>query len=162
MHLDVDVRHVLPDLQVPTLILHRANDLLVPVGCARYMARRIPGACYRELAGPDHLFWLGDQDRTLGAIREFLAKTREGRLPRQTRPAPSRQPRARPTAGWQALTQAELDVVCLVVEGLTNREIGQRLFVSPRTVQTHLAHVFDKLALRRRSELAAMASHRFR
>ena len=50
--------------------------------------------------------------------------------------------RRRPAAGWESLTDAELDVVRLVAEGLTNPEIAARLFVSPRTVQTHLGHIF--------------------
>ncbi|MGH2813482.1 MAG: response regulator transcription factor [Actinomycetota bacterium] len=50
--------------------------------------------------------------------------------------------RRRPTFGWESLTEAELRVVGLAAEGLTNRQIGERLFVSRRTVATHLEHVF--------------------
>ena len=50
--------------------------------------------------------------------------------------------RKRPTSGWASLTPAELDVVRLVSEGLANNDIGTRLFVSPRTVQTHLTHIY--------------------
>jgi DNA-binding CsgD family transcriptional regulator len=55
--------------------------------------------------------------------------------------------------GWETLTRAEREVVRHVVEGLTNREIGERLFVSARTVETHLAHVFAKLGVSSRVEL---------
>ncbi len=55
--------------------------------------------------------------------------------------------RKRPASGWQALTPTELDVVRLVAEGLPNKDIATRLFVSPRTVQTHLTHVYTKLGL---------------
>ncbi|RZL83036.1 MAG: LuxR family transcriptional regulator [Rhodococcus sp. (in: high G+C Gram-positive bacteria)] len=55
--------------------------------------------------------------------------------------------RKRPTSGWAALTPTERDVVSLVSEGLGNKEIAARLFVSPRTVQSHLTHVFTKLGL---------------
>lgn len=61
--------------------------------------------------------------------------------------------RARPTTGWDALTKTELDVVALITRGLTARETGQRLFISPRTVETHVAHIFAKLGLSSRAEL---------
>jgi DNA-binding CsgD family transcriptional regulator len=55
--------------------------------------------------------------------------------------------RKRPTSGWASLTPAERDVVRLVSERLGNKDIGTRLFISPRTVQTHLTHVYTKLGL---------------
>ena len=54
----------------------------------------------------------------------------------------------RPADGWAALTDAEIAVVRLVAEGLTNREAAERLFVSPHTVSMHLRHVFTKLDIR--------------
>lgn len=54
----------------------------------------------------------------------------------------------------------ELDVVRLVTEGLTNLQIGERLFVSRGTVKTHLAHVFAKLGISTRAELATEATRR--
>lgn len=69
-----------------------------------------------------------------------------------------RGPRQRPSTGWASLTEAERNIVRLVAEGLTNREIGERLFVSPRTVQTHLAHVFDKLGVTSRKQLGHEAT----
>ncbi len=62
--------------------------------------------------------------------------------------------RKRPASGWASLTPTELDVVRLVNEGLSNKDIGTRLFVSPRTVQTHLTHVYNKLGLTSRMQLA--------
>jgi DNA-binding CsgD family transcriptional regulator len=62
--------------------------------------------------------------------------------------------RKRPASGWAALTPAERDVVRLVSEGLTNNDVATRLFVSPRTVQTHLTHVYTKLGLTSRVQLA--------
>lgn len=61
----------------------------------------------------------------------------------------------RPTTGWASLTRAERDVVALVAEGLTNRQVGERLVISRRTVQTHLAHIYTKLHLRSRQELVS-------
>jgi predicted ATPase/class 3 adenylate cyclase/DNA-binding CsgD family transcriptional regulator len=66
--------------------------------------------------------------------------------------------RKRPASGWQALTPTERDVVRLLSEGLGNKDIATRLFVSPRTVQTHLTHVYTKLGLTSRVQLAQEAA----
>lgn len=68
--------------------------------------------------------------------------------------------RKRPTAGWESLTPTEIVVVRLVSEGLTNKDIAARLFVSPRTVQTHLTHVYTKLGLTSRLQLVQAAADR--
>jgi DNA-binding CsgD family transcriptional regulator len=65
--------------------------------------------------------------------------------------------RKRPTSGWASLTPTERDVVRLVAEGLTNSDVATRLFVSPRSVQTHLTHVYDKLGLTSRVQLVQEA-----
>ncbi len=66
--------------------------------------------------------------------------------------------RKRASSGWASLTRAELDVVRLVSEGLGNKEVAARLFVSPRTVQAHLTHVYTKLGLASRVQLAQEAA----
>ncbi len=66
--------------------------------------------------------------------------------------------RKRPTSGWASLTPSERDVVRLVSEGLGNKDIGTRLFISPRTVQTHLTHVYTKLGLTSRVQLVQEAA----
>ena len=62
--------------------------------------------------------------------------------------------------GWDGLTPTELRIARLAAEGLTNRQIGQRLFISGRTVETHLGHVFAKLGLATRAQLAAEVARR--
>ncbi|MGB9306579.1 MAG: LuxR family transcriptional regulator [Mycobacterium sp.] len=68
--------------------------------------------------------------------------------------------RKRPATGWGSLTPMEQDVVRLVREGLGNKEIGARLFISPRTVQTHLTHVYAKLGVGSRVQLVQQAGRR--
>lgn len=68
--------------------------------------------------------------------------------------------RGRPRSGWASLTESERAVAGLVAEGLSNPQIGERLFVSRRTVQTHLTHIFAKLDLASRSHLAAEVTRR--
>ena len=72
----------------------------------------------------------------------------------------ARGPRKRPPGGWASLTPTESRVVELVAEGLTNPEIGERMFISRATVKTHLAHIFPKLDVHSRSELSAQAAAR--
>jgi pimeloyl-ACP methyl ester carboxylesterase len=76
MNMQIDVRHVLPAIRVPTLVLHRTGDRLTMVEQARYMARAIPGARLVELAGDDHSPFTGDQDAIVGEIEEFLTGIR--------------------------------------------------------------------------------------
>jgi pimeloyl-ACP methyl ester carboxylesterase/class 3 adenylate cyclase/DNA-binding CsgD family transcriptional regulator len=72
LNVEIDIRHVLPSIRVPTLVLHRKDDLTVPVQAGRYMAERIPGARYVELPGIDHLPFVGDQDAVLDEVEQFL------------------------------------------------------------------------------------------
>jgi DNA-binding CsgD family transcriptional regulator len=68
--------------------------------------------------------------------------------------------RRRPSTGWGSLTPTELDVVRLVVDGLNNPEIGSRLFMSRGTVKTHLSHIYAKLGVANRTELATLTTAR--
>ena len=66
--------------------------------------------------------------------------------------------RKRPATGWASLTPAELEVARLVGEGLRNDAIARRLFIAPGTVKVHLTHIFAKLSITTRTELAAQAA----
>ena len=66
--------------------------------------------------------------------------------------------RKRPATGWASLTPAELEVVRLVSKGLRNDAIARRLFIAPGTVKVHLSHIFTKLGITTRAELAAQAA----
>jgi class 3 adenylate cyclase/esterase/lipase len=75
----IDVRHVLPTIQAPTLILHRVGDKTVPVEAGRYLAQHIPGARYVELPGDDHLLQAFDQatlDLLIDETEEFITGAR--------------------------------------------------------------------------------------
>jgi pimeloyl-ACP methyl ester carboxylesterase len=77
MNRSVDVRPLLGQLDVPTLVVHRTGDRGTPIGAGRHLADSIPGAVLAELPGEDHLQWLGDQDALLDAVRAFLSETLE-------------------------------------------------------------------------------------
>ncbi len=76
LYKEIDVRPVLPTIDVPTLVLHRRDDRLIPVRQAHYLAETIPGARYVELAGADHLPTVGDIDALLDEVEEFLVGSR--------------------------------------------------------------------------------------
>jgi class 3 adenylate cyclase len=73
---EIDVRHILPTVKVPTVVLHQREDIFVPVELGRDLAARIPGAKMIELSGKDHLFWFGNQEETVDAVVEFVTGTR--------------------------------------------------------------------------------------
>jgi DNA-binding CsgD family transcriptional regulator len=103
-------------------------------------------AAVREVLGEDafHAAW------TEGAAlstSETIAYVQRGRGERR-----------RPTRGWESLTPTEFDVARLVCEGLPNKDIAARLFVSPRTVQSHLTHIYAKLSLTSRVHLVQEAA----
>ncbi|HEY6550995.1 MAG TPA: LuxR C-terminal-related transcriptional regulator, partial [Solirubrobacterales bacterium] len=68
--------------------------------------------------------------------------------------------RKRPPGGWESLTPTELEVVRHAATGLTNPQIGEQMFISRGTVKVHLSHIYAKLGVRNRSELAADAARR--
>jgi class 3 adenylate cyclase len=78
LYAQTDIRQILPAIHVPTLLLHRVDDLTEPVEGARYVAERIAGAKLVELPGADYAPWAGDQDQLLDEIEELVTGTRRG------------------------------------------------------------------------------------
>jgi class 3 adenylate cyclase len=81
LYKELDVRHVLPVISAPTLILHRADDEVVPIALGRYLAEQIPGARFVEIPGCDHLLYTQGGDDVMGEIEEFITGTRQARPP---------------------------------------------------------------------------------
>jgi len=80
MNTAVDIRHVLPVIAVPTLVIHRTEDMIVTVEAGRDLAAKIHGAKYVELPGEDHLWFHGDADAILGEVEEFVTGTRRAEI----------------------------------------------------------------------------------
>lgn len=76
MNAEIDARHVLDAIRVPTLVLHRTDDRVARVEHGRYIAERVPGAKYVELPGQDHIPTAGDVDGVLDEIEAFLTGVR--------------------------------------------------------------------------------------
>ena len=145
MNMAMDIRDLLPAITQPTLILHRAGDTWIDVGHARYLAEHIPTASYVELPGSDHRPWLGDVDAIVDAVEVFVT----GRKSR---------PRRRADIGVDALSRREREVAVLASRGLTATEIASHLFVSKRTVESHLVSIYQKLGVGSKTELIRRAS----
>jgi DNA-binding CsgD family transcriptional regulator len=117
---------------------------------------------------PRHRVDVSEHDEHVTALRATLgddafeqARAEGSALPLDEAVAYARRtrgPRGRPTTGWASLTPTELEVVWLVVDGLSNPEIGTKLFMGRGTVKTHLSHVFAKLDVANRTELATLAA----
>jgi pimeloyl-ACP methyl ester carboxylesterase/DNA-binding winged helix-turn-helix (wHTH) protein len=107
MNAAIDIRHLLPSIRVPTLVVHRTGDRCLKVEEGRYLASHIPGATFVELPGIDHLPFVGDQDAILSVIEEFLAR---------------REARQTPTA-------ALATIIAIIPQGTPgDRDLLQRIF----------------------------------
>lgn len=145
MNASFDTRSVLPAVSAPTLVIHRSGDLVVAVDQGREAAQLIPGARYVELPGADHVPYFDDPETTLALIEEFVT----GRPP-ASRAMPARADECR-------LTDRELDVLGLIADGRTNRQVAGELCISPETVSHHLRHIFAKTGSSNRTEASAYA-----
>jgi DNA-binding NarL/FixJ family response regulator len=121
------------------------EELACPAAAAGHRDRAA-AALESALAGYRRAGEQPDQDRALGRLRAL--GVRRG----------FRDARRETDTGWASLTVTETRIATLVRDGLTSREIGTRLFVSPRTVQTHVSHILQKTGLRSRVEIARAAA----
>lgn len=76
MNTQVDIIDILGSIKVPSLIMQRTHDIDVKIEEGRFIAARIEGAKFVELAGDDHLFWVGDAERVLAEMRRFIRHTK--------------------------------------------------------------------------------------
>jgi class 3 adenylate cyclase len=77
LNAQIDIRPILPTVQVPTLVLHRRTDARVPIEIGRNLAAQIPNARFIEYSDGDHAFWSGDAEPLLGDIEEFVTGHRD-------------------------------------------------------------------------------------
>lgn len=133
----LDVRPHLGRVRAPTLVLHRRGDRAAPLTGGQTLARSIPGAELVELEGRSHLPAIGDAQSVVDRVRRFLGL---------------------PTLRWAVptgLTARQTEVAGLVAEGLTNRQIADRLGISERSAESHLERIRLRLGFSSRSQVAA-------
>jgi len=149
----IDVRDLLPQIAVPTLVLARDRDLVISVEHARYVAEHVPGATYHELAGEDHLPFVGDATAVLTAIANMLGVHRE--LSIDVPVAPSA-PGEWADAVADELSPREREVLRWVGRGKSNTEIAIALYISESTVRKHLQNAYKKLGVVSRTAAVAL------
>lgn len=142
-----DVRGELEQVRAPTLVVHRRDDRAIPYEQGRALAAAIPGATLVPLAGRAHLPWVGDAQSVARALRSFV-------VPGDAAARAEDEPAA------ALLSSREREVLALVAEGLSEREIAERLVVSPHTVHRHVANIRHKLASPSRAAAVAEATRR--
>jgi pimeloyl-ACP methyl ester carboxylesterase/DNA-binding CsgD family transcriptional regulator len=140
LDLNADLRPLLPQVDVPSLVLHRRGDRTVPIGRGRELASMLPNARFVPLTGDSHLPWKDDRREVLRALAGFLHND------------------AQDTNGDSPLTAREAEVLRLVATGMSNREIAGTLVLSEHTVHRHVANILGKLSLSSRAAAAAHAA----
>jgi len=148
-----DVAERLGDVATPAVVLHRREDRAIPFELGRELAAGLPGSSFVALDGADHYPWFGDSDAILRATLKALG------VDSAVAVAPGPETDRAPVEG-QDLTSRETEVLALVASGLSDREIAERLVLSPHTVHRHVANVRTKLGLPTRAAAVAAAARR--
>jgi pimeloyl-ACP methyl ester carboxylesterase/DNA-binding CsgD family transcriptional regulator len=148
MRAELNVVDLLPQVRVPTLVLHARDDNVTPVAEGRLLASSIPGAQFVELSGKNHVLLEGEPawPRFQEAVLDFAGLTA-----------------ARESGAFASLSPREREVLSLLSEGLGNAQIGEQLSISEKTVRNHISNVYDKLGVWNRAQAVVFArDHGFR
>lgn len=142
------IKRLMPDVRVLVLTMHENEEYLfqtLRAGAAGYILKE---AADTELISAIRVissgrFYLSPSAQSL-MIGDYLQRVRTGEE----------------RDSYSGLTEREREILKLVAEGYTNNQIGERLFISPKTVDTHRTHIMDKLNLHSRAELVKYAMRR--
>jgi pimeloyl-ACP methyl ester carboxylesterase/DNA-binding CsgD family transcriptional regulator len=140
---DTDVSGLLKEVRTPTLVLHARKDAIAPLAEGRLLASEIPDAQFVELDSRNHVLlehepaWARFEE----AVLAFTGQSAEA----GTDPV------------FDALSRREREALALLVEGLSNANIAERLGISEKTVRNHLSNLFDKLGVWSRAQAIVFA-----
>ena len=140
--LNIDVAELLPQVGVPTLVLHARADEAVEPAQGRLLAARIPGATLVELDSRNHIL-LESEPAWARFKEEVLAFTGSSAL--------------RESELFRSLSPRESEILARIAAGLTNIEIGRELFISEKTVRNHVTRIFEKLGVQSRAQAIVLA-----
>jgi len=149
----------------PALVIHRRDDAAVDFELGRELAATLQNARFQPLDGNRHLPWYGDTDAVVDEVLAFLREhpspspstTGSGSADRDE-PASVARPGLTGPLGEPDLSPRELEVLRLVAEGLSDREVAEKLVVSPHTVHRHVANIRFKLGQPSRAAAVAQAA----
>lgn len=140
---NIDVRHLLPRVSVPTLVIHAARDEVIPVQQSRHLAREIPDAEFVQIDSRNHI--LLEHEPAWRDFQEAVLRfTGQG-------------DRASAGSRFETLTPREREILALLRHGYANARIGYELGISEKTVRNHISRLFEKLDVHSRSEAIALA-----
>ncbi len=143
---ETSVTDLLDDVVAPTLVMHRRGDRAIPYRAGRELAARIPSARLVSLSGSSHFPFVGDAEAVVRAMLEFLGD----------RPAAAR----RDGRFSGELTARQMQVAALVADGMTNKQIGERLGIEERSAEGHVERIRLRLGVTSRAEVAAWWARR--
>ena len=146
-----NVDNLLPKLNLPTLVLHRLNDKVVPFESGRELASQIRNARFTPLAGENHPPAIGDWKSVFEPTMAFLKGVESGEVSR-----PDRASVKLPEID-DHLSERELEVLRLLAQGKSNPEIAKELFITRNTVQNHVSSILIKTNLSNRAQAAVYA-----
>lgn len=149
-----DVTARLDEVAPGAVVLHRRNDRAIPFERGRELAAGLPDATFVPLPGDDHFPWFGEPGPLLDASLKALG------VEAGAASVPGREREAERAPDADDLTKRETEVLTLVAGGLSDREIADRLVLSPHTVHRHVANVRTKLGLPTRAAAVAAATKR--
>ncbi len=150
---EFDVAALLGRVEAPAVVLHRREDRAIPFELGRELAAELAEATFVALDGADHYPWFGESEQMLRAALRGLG-VEEGAISLAPLEDRAHDP------GEHDLTKREAEVLGLVASGLSDREIAERLVLSPHTVHRHVANVRTKLGLPTRAAAVAAAARR--
>ncbi len=140
----VNIIDLLEQVSVPTLVMHATNDEVVPLSAGRVLATRIPDARFVQLDSRNHILLDGEPawDRFMEEVVAFTG--------------------VRPVDGaedpiFEVLSKREREILLCMADGCTNAAIGERLFISDKTVRNHVTRIFEKLGVHSRAEAIVLA-----
>ena len=143
----LDVMSLLGEVRTPTLVLHARGDDIAPISEGHILAAGIPGSQFVELDSKNHILLENEPawDRFCDEVLEFMG------LKRATRGEDE---------AFALLSSREREVLGLIMEGLGNAQIADRLSISEKTVRNHVSNLFDKLGVWTRAQAIVFAIDR--